>query len=198
MHRIILQSATYRQTTRREPGPNESHLDPMNRLLWRYPPKRLDAAQIRDTMLYVSGELDITSGGKSVKGDQPRRSVYVRKVRNSPDELLKGFDSPTGFNSTPVRDATTTPGQALLMVNGAWIMKRAEAFARQLQQSHGRNMEAWVNHAYEKCYGRAPDSAEMKLATAFLENSPENLVPAEVLPDLCQILLNSNEFLYLH
>ncbi len=198
MHRIILQSATYRQTTRREPGTTESHLDPLNRLLWRYPPKRLDAAQIRDTMLYVSGELDITSGGKSVKGDQPRRSVYVRKVRNSPDELLKGFDSPTGFNSTPVRDATTTPGQALLMVNGDWIMKRAEAFARQLQQSHGRNMEAWINHAYEKCYGRVPDSAEMKLATAFLENSPENLEPAEILPDLCQILLNSNEFLYLH
>ena len=77
-------------------------------------------------------------------------------------------------------------------------MKRAEAFARQLQQSHGRNMEAWINHAYEKCYGRVPDSAEMKLATAFLENSPENLEPAEILPDLCQILLNSNEFLYLH
>ena len=198
MHRMILQSATYRQTTRREPGPTESHLDPLNRLLWRYPPKRLDAAQIRDTMLYVSGELDITSGGQSVKGNQPRRSVYVRKVRNSPDELLKGFDSPSGFNSTPVRDATATPGQALLMVNGDWIMKRAEAFARQLQELHGRNMKAWINHAFEKCYGRVPDSAEMKLATAFLENSPENLEPAEILPDLCQILLNSNEFLYLH
>lgn len=198
MHRMILQSATYRQTTRREPGPTESHLDPLNRLLWRYPPKRLDAAQIRDTMLYVSGELDITSGGQSVKGSQPRRSVYVRKVRNSPDELLKGFDSPSGFNSTPVRDATATPGQALLMVNGDWIMKRAEAFARQLQELHGGNMKAWINHAFEKCYGRVPDSAEMKLATAFLENSPENLEPAEILPDLCQILLNSNEFLYLH
>ena len=198
MHRIILQSASYQQTARREPGTAESNLDPLNRLLWRYPPKRLDAAQIRDAMLQVSGELDLTTGGKSVKGDQPRRSVYVRKVRNSPDEVLKGFDSPTGFNSTPVRDATTTPGQALLMVNGDWTLKRSKAFAKQLQQSHGQNKEAWIKHAYEKCYGREPNLIEIKSATAFLENAPEGMKQAELLPDLCQILLNSNEFLYLH
>ncbi len=198
MHRIILQSATYQQTTRREPGTEESNIDPLNRLLWRYPPKRLDAAQIRDAMLQVSGELDLTTGGESVKGGQPRRSVYVRKVRNTPDEVLKGFDSPTGFNSTPIRDATTTPGQALLMVNGDWTMKRAKAFAKLLMKNHGQEPEEWIKHGFEKCYGRIPSQAEMNSAIAFLENAPEDMKRSELLPDLCQMLLNSNEFLYLH
>lgn len=198
MHRLMLNSSTYQQTTRQEPGAEESELDPLNRLLWRFPPKRLDAAQIRDAMLQISGELEFTLGGKSVQGDQPRRSVYVRKVRNTPDEVLKGFDSPTGFNSTPVRDATTTPGQALLMMNGDWSLKRAKAFAKKLQDIHGNDLSALIESAYAQCYGRNATPFEIQSAMAFLNNAPKNLKPEELLPDLCQMLLNSNEFLYLH
>ncbi len=198
MHRLILHSATYQQTARREPQSSEKKIDPLNRLLWRFPPKRLDAAQIRDAMLQISGELDTTLGGKSVKGDQPRRSVYVRKIRNTPDEVLKGFDAPTGFNSTPVRDSTTTPGQALLMMNGDWILKRAQAFAKQLQNSHGNNHESWIRDAYQKCYGRQPSASEVKSAKDFINSNLDGMKPEELLSDLCQMLFNSNEFLYLH
>ena len=198
MHRLILHSATYQQTARSEPSVEAFNLDPLNRLLWRYPPKRLDAAQIRDAMLHVSGELDFSLGGPSVKGDQPRRSIYVRKVRNTPDEVLKGFDSPTGFNSTPVRDATTTPGQALLMINGDWSLNRAKAFAAELSEKHGTDYESWIKEAYSKCYGRKANQTEIQSAILFLNEAHQDLNVSDLLTDLCQMLLNANEFLYLH
>ena len=101
LHELIMNSATYQQTTRREPSTQESTIDPTNRLLWRFPPKRLDAEQVRDAMLAVSGELKQRDGGPSVSGASPYRSVYVKKLRNSPDEMLNGFDAPLGFESAP-------------------------------------------------------------------------------------------------
>ena len=195
MHRLILHSSTYQQTARREPGTRESETDPLNRLLWRYPPKRLDAAQVRDAMLKVSGVLDPSLGGPSVKGNQLRRSIYVRKIRNTPDEVLKGFDSPTGFNSTPVRDATTTPGQALLLMNGDWMLQRARQFAEQLRSTHGDDSTAMVQEAYQRCYGRNPNPEETQMALSFLK---DQIAEGDSLVDMCQMLLNSNEFLYLH
>lgn len=195
MHRLILHSSTYQQTARREPGETEMKTDPLNRLLWRYPPQRLDAAQVRDAMLSVSGELDRSLGGPSVKGHQQRRSIYVRKIRNTPDEVLKGFDSPTGFNSTPVRDTTTTPGQALLLMNSDWILKRAHQFAEQLRSVHGDDSAAMVKEAYHRCYGRLPNPEETRLAVSFLRDEHAE---GDSLLDMCQMLLNSNEFLYLH
>ena len=195
MHRLILHSSTYQQTARREPGTRESETDPLNRLLWRYPPKRLDAAQVRDAMLKVSGVLDPSLGGPSVKGNQLRRSIYVRKIRNTPDEVLKGFDSPTGFNSTPVRDATTTPGQALLLMNGDWMLQRARQFAEQLRSTHGNVSTAMVQEAYQRCYARNPNPEETQMALSFLKDPNAE---GDSLVDMCQMLLNSNEFLYLH
>jgi hypothetical protein len=195
MHRLIVHSSTYQQTARREPGARESETDPINRLLWRYPPQRLDAAQVRDAMLTVSGELDRSLGGPSVKGDRQRRSIYVRKIRNTPDEILKGFDSPTGFNSTPVRDATTTPGQALLLMNGDWILKRAQQFAELLRSTHGDDVVAMVREACQRCYGRHAGEAETHMAVTFLQ---DNRAEGDSLVDMCQMLLSSNEFLYLH
>ena len=195
MHRLILHSSAYQQTARREPGTKESEIDPLNRLLWRYPPKRLDAAQVRDAMLKVSGVLDPSLGGPSVKGNELRRSIYVRKIRNTPDEVLKGFDSPTGFNSTPVRDATTTPGQALLLMNGDWMLQRARQFAEQLRSIHGDDSAAMVQEAYQRCYGRNPNPEETQMALSFLKDQNAE---GDSLVDMCQMLLNSNEFLYLH
>jgi len=195
MHRLILHSSAYQQTARREPGTKESETDPLNRLLWRYPPKRLDAAQVRDAMLKVSGVLDPSLGGPSVKGNQLRRSIYVRKIRNTPDEVLKGFDSPTGFNSTPVRDATTTPGQALLLMNGDWMLQRARQFAEQLRSTHGDDSTPMVQEAYQRCYGRNPNPEEAQMALSFLKDQNAE---GDSLVDMCQMLLNSNEFLYLH
>ena len=120
IHRLILNSKTYRQTARREPSAVENLYDPSNRLLWRFPPQRLSAEQLRDSMLAVSGELREMNGGPSVDGNQPIRSIYVKKRRNSPNNILRCFDAPTGFDSAPNRPKTTTPTQALLLINNEW------------------------------------------------------------------------------
>jgi hypothetical protein len=195
MHRLIMTSATYAQSCRREPNSAISQVDPQNRMLWKYPPKRLDAAQIRDAMLMASGELDPALGGPSVKGNHPRRSVYVRKIRNSPDEWLKGFDAPVGFNSTPVRDSTTTTTQALLMINGSWGMERARHMSDDLRSKHPEEPGQWVHEAYLRCYGRRATRDEWQRGLAFLDAAGSG---STGLVDFCHVMLCSNEFMYLH
>ena len=130
LHRTIMLSDTYGQTTRREPSEKEKVNDPENRLLWRFPPQRLSAEQIRDAMLAASGELKPKSGGSSVDGNSPLRSIYVKKRRNSPDPILAAFDAPAGFASASERLDTTTSTQALLLRNNPWPHARARAMAK--------------------------------------------------------------------
>lgn len=203
MHRLILTSATYRQSSRREPGKEELEKDPGNRLLWRFPPRRLSAEQVRDAMLLVSGELTHREGGISVPGDQPVRSVYVRKMRNTPDPMLHGFDAPQGFEPASERLQTTTPTQSLLLVNGAWPLKRAAAFAEQIREGEREPGEALVERAFQRAYGRSPEREERDLVLAFLRlPDPGPSAAADPfdrsLIDFCHALLSSNEFLYLH
>ena len=116
-HKLVMSSSTYRQTARREPDGREKFTDPGNRLLWRFSPRRLSAEQTRDAMLVVSGELKVKTGGSPENGDKPVRSVYLKKMRNSPDKVLQSLDAPAGFDSAPTRLQTTTPTQSLLLVN---------------------------------------------------------------------------------
>jgi hypothetical protein len=160
LHREIMLSATYCQTARREPDAKTAEVDPSNNFLWRFPPSRLDAEQIRDAMLAASGELDLKAGGASVDGKGVRRSVYTRKKRNSPDELLCALDMPAGFTSTSTRQSTTTPTQALQMLNGDWVLARARKLA-----SRSQNMDdAWL-----AALGRAPLAKERAAAESFLQ-----------------------------
>lgn len=168
LHRLIMTSATYRQTARREPGQRESVADPSNRLLWRFPPQRLDAEQIRDTMLVASGELLSGSPSGSVDGTTPRRSIYVRKLRNSPDPVLAAFDLPAGFSSSPTRPATTTPLQALFLTNGEWPQQRARAMAQNLAGTHSGDHATTVRQAYSTLFSREPNPSELALARTFL------------------------------
>ncbi len=111
LHRLIMNSAAYQQTARREPTSVEDIADTGNRLLWRFPPQRLDASQIRDAMLVASGEMTPRDGGPSVSGSSPARSIYVKKIRNTKDPMIGNFDAPSGFGSAPTRLATTTANQ---------------------------------------------------------------------------------------
>jgi hypothetical protein len=169
LHRLIVTSATYRQTARREPTSDEEIADPGNRLLWRYPPMRLDAEQIRDATLAASGELQHREGGPSVEGTAPNRSVYMKKRRNTPDTLIGEFDAPAGFSSTPNRIPTTTPNQSLLLVNGPWSMGRAEAFAKRVLKGGPAFGPEQVREAYRIAYGREALSTEVEGALAFIE-----------------------------
>ncbi|MCB1227817.1 MAG: PSD1 domain-containing protein [Verrucomicrobiales bacterium] len=159
LHRDILLSASYRQTARREPDATIQRVDPGNQLLWRFPPRRLDAEQVRDALLAVSGELDAATGGPASEGSGTRRSIYVKKKRNNPDELLRALDAPAGFASTPDRQSTTTPTQALQLINGDWLLARARRLATQVQT---------VDDAWIATLGRPPSAEERQVAESFL------------------------------
>ncbi len=171
MHRLILTSRVYQQSALRETPETAAMKDPTNRLLWRMNTRRLDADQIRDAMLATSGELRERTGGPAVDHNQPVRTVYTRVVRNTRDPLLDVFDYPMGFTSTPERNTTTTPTQALLMINGQWTLARAAAFARRLGKLS--DPEVQVHTAFELALGRAPTPRELTMSVEFLKQGSE-------------------------
>ncbi|WP_165698747.1 PSD1 and planctomycete cytochrome C domain-containing protein [Bremerella volcania] len=187
MHRLIMDSAAYRQTARFEGNVARQHtssdepavrpidIDPTNRLLWRFPPTRLDAEQLRDAMLAVSGELKHRDGGPSVSGSTPNRSVYVIKKRNKPDEMLSGFDAPLCFESAPTRDSTTTPIQSLLLANGAWTLDRSRAFAKRLLAGKEQLDAADVRKAWQLVFGREASDEEITAALTFIREQTESI-----------------------
>ncbi|TDU64040.1 cytochrome c [Prosthecobacter fusiformis] len=168
LHKMILMSATYRQTAQRAPTTKELTTDPENNLLWRFLPRRLDAEQARDAALLASGELNMDMGGVSVPATQPRRSIYTRKIRNTQDEFLASLDAPPGFSSLPTRDSTTTATQSLLMINGDWPLERARAMAVQLLKSQYGTDAELVDRAYSMAFSRKPTATEKKDALSFL------------------------------
>ncbi|TWU12111.1 Planctomycete cytochrome C [Symmachiella macrocystis] len=182
LHELIMNSAAYRMSARREPLATEEKVDPTNRLLWRFPPQRLDAEQVRDAMLAVSGELKQRVGGASVNGTSPYRSVYVKRMRNKPDEMLAGFDAPLGFESAADRVATTTPIQSLLLVNGEWSLERSRAFARRLLNGKKQLELDDVRTAYQLVFGREVSESELSETLAFVHDQ-EKVIPAPVVVD---------------
>jgi hypothetical protein len=154
---------------------------------------RLDAEQIRDAMLAISGELQPDAGGPSVDANVPRRSVYTKVLRNHPDPLLEAFDSPDSFGSVCTRNVTTTPTQSLLLINGDWPLKRAAAFAKRVRaESKGADSGTLVDCVYRLAYGRAPRADERLTGITFLQSGDLD----QTLADFCHVLFNSNEFLY--
>ena len=194
LHRLIMTSSTYRQSALR-PAPEIARMkDPEDRWLWRMNTRRLNAEQIRDSMLQVSGELTDGSGGPSVEPSVPRRSIYTRQLRNHPDAMLEAFDTADSFASVCTRNVTTTSTQALLMINGDWPLKRAEAFAKRVRsESNSSDTAVWINTAYRIAYSRPPKADERALGIQFLGSEGDD---EKALTDFCHVLLNSNEFLY--
>jgi hypothetical protein len=159
LHREIMLSATYRQTARRQPPELAAKIDPANRYLWRFNPQRLDAEEVRDAMLAASGELDLKAGGPAEDGNSTRRSIYTMKKRNNPNELLRSLDAPNGFSSTAERQSTTTPTQALLLLNGDWPLARARKLAARSEN---------LDDAWTYALGRPPTERERSTVEAFL------------------------------
>ena len=159
LHREIMLSATYAQTARREVSGVALNIDPSNKYLWRFNPRRLDAEQVRDAMMVASGELDLKAGGAPEDATATRRSIYTIKKRNSQNELLRSLDAPSGFSSTAERQSTTTPTQALLLLNGDWPLARARKVSSRVET---------VDEAWELVLGRPPTMRERETADAFL------------------------------
>lgn len=206
LQRRILTSATWRQSS--APREDALRVDAGDRLLWRFPPRRLEAEGIRDSILAVSGNLDRTAGGPSFflhdvdrenvyhyhpkenfTSAESRRMVYAFKVRMEQDGIFGAFDCPDGSLVMPKRSVSTTPLQALNLFNSRFVLQQAETFAGRLQTEAGNDAAAQVKQAWQLAFNRLPDQTEAKAAVAF--------VKAEGLPALCRAVLNANEFLFI-
>lgn len=175
LHRLIVTSATYRQTARGTPPEAAMLKDPENRLLWRFSPRRLDAEQARDAVLAASGELTDRTAGEGEDLSKLCRSVYLKRIRNRQDDFLASLDQPAGFQSMPERQATTTATQSLLMVNGDWPLDRAHSLADRLLKEKPANDEQLVRRLYQLAYARDAKPQEAALALEFLKSQRAQL-----------------------
>ena len=200
IHKMILMSSVWQQSAHHPQAKSYEEQDPNETLLWRGRIRRLTAEQIRDTMLTISGELDGEIGGPSVEGDSKRRSLYIKRLRNTPDKFLHAFDVANGLKSVAERNSTTTPTQALLLLNGKYTRERAQAFAKRLATEKPSSVDACITVAIQSCWGRQPTKNELDDALVFLGSEsgrPLEQVAPEQLAEFCHILFNSNEFLYI-
>jgi hypothetical protein len=209
MHRMILTSSAYRQAAWRDRSELASarRVDPEDRLLWKRVVHRLDAEEIRDAMLAVSGELDPALGGPGVEVARPRRTIETRVLRNARDPLLDAFDAPDASGATSRRDTTTTSTQALLLINGPWTLARARALAGRIERAEPASIDnrARIVLAYRMTLGRRPEPEEVAEAEIFLDRQAigprlpgfrSGRDDRAALVDFCHVLLNSNAFLY--
>jgi hypothetical protein len=204
LHRLIVGSATYQQSSRFSAA--AAAVDADNRLLWRFSPRRLEAEALRDAMLAVSGEINLTAGGPSFRPfdivtfntsfylpvdkigpEFNRRTVYRMNVNSGKEPLLDAFDCPDPSVKTPRRGATTTPLQALALMNNSFVQREAEHLALRVMREEGDPAGA-IQSAYRLALGRSPSATELDRATAAARDRG--------LQSVCWALLNSTEFLY--
>lgn len=199
LQKQIVMSATWQQSTYHPDGAEYQAQDPAENLLWRARIRRLSAEQIRDAMLSASGELMPTMGGQSVDADTPRRSLYVKSFRNQLETWLHAFDAANGLKSIAQRTTTTTPTQALLLINGDYAVGQATKLAERLQNRDTPVTEV-LTYAFRLTWGRSPTAEELQIALRFVAVDQTETAPTldqERLIDFCHVLFNSNEFLYI-
>ena len=187
MHRLIMNSETYRQAS--DFREDASGTDPLNRLLWRFPPQRLEGEVIRDSMLAVSGRLNFRVGGPSAypalpsgappprggwevpesRHAQDRRSVYVFVRRNSRYPMLESFDMPDTHESCARRSTTTTAPQALALLNSEHTLGWAKGLAGKILDEAGSDVHRQVSTGFRLAYSRAPDAWERDTVLTFIE-----------------------------
>ena len=180
MHRLILSSAVYQQQAAGSESPNRqlgANRDPDNRLLGFFPLHRLEFEQIRDAMLGVSGELDLTLGGKSSELLDPgnkRRTVYALVDRQFLPGTFRTFDFANPDLHVAVRHETTVPQQALFFLNGAFAGARARSLARQVGEGPA---EARVQKLHRLLYQRCATESEVAAALRFIQAAEGDPLP---------------------
>ena len=176
LHRLIVTSATYRQSSNHPELEANRVIDPENKYLWHGTIKRLDAEQIRDAIYATTGEIKLQSGGPGASSADARRSIYTKIIRNNRDPLLDVFDAPYWFSSASSRQITTTPVQSLLLINSPLMLARARAFAERLNKEEP-DPKKRIDLAYKLAFGRAPNPEETNTSTSFLELQAKRIDP---------------------
>ncbi len=213
MHRLIMTSNTYRQSSVVEV--NNLAKDPINALQWRFSMRRLGAEEIRDSVLAVSGELNLAMGGPDIFPPLPhevlstqsmpgsgwgqssateaaRRSIYIKVKRSLPYPLLTVHDSADTEASCPVRFSSTVPTQALTMMNSEFMNQQAARLAQRIQRDAGADQAKQIRVAVELVTQRPATDDDVKRGQAFLQKYGGN-----GLTSFSLLLLNLNEFVYL-
>lgn len=230
MHKLLLLSNTYQQGNGSEflaAKPTEGFADPQtvdpgNSLLWHFNPRRLMSEEVRDSILAVTGELNLKAGGpsvfvpiprevlqgqsqpgagwgKSAPEDEVRRSVYVHLKRSLLVPILEIHDQPDTDSSCPVRYVTTVPTQSLGMLNGEFTNEKAGKLAERLSREAANDLAAQVRLAIKLTTSRTATEAEVRDDVAFIKRlqADRKLSEADALRMYCLLVLNTNEFVYL-
>ncbi|MSR58290.1 MAG: DUF1553 domain-containing protein [Planctomycetaceae bacterium] len=220
MHRMLMLSNTYRMSS--QATERGLAADPGNSLYWRFNMRRLTAEEVRDSILAVSGRLNLKAGGPGVYppiprevlagqsvpgsgwGNSPvdeasRRSVYVHVKRSLLVPILSHHDQADTDSSCPVRYTTTVPTQALGMLNGDFSQEQATALAERLQTEHPGDLAAQIRRAIRLTTARVPSDAEIGQDVKFIQGlqAKGKLSPSDSLRHYCLLALNANEFVYL-
>ena len=225
MHRLILLSSTYRQAAQFNEA--AAAKDPENRLFWRMSPRRIEAEALRDSILAVTGKLNLEMFGPGIypridpdvvnTGSRPRwpldakdetatfrRSVYIYVKRSVPLPLLEVYDCPVTVVPAPMRAVSTVSPQALALMNNQFVLEQAGFLAERVSQDAGPEPAARVARLFRLALQRAPNAKETAWAVEFLQTQARgyaerrNAQPeAAALRDLCHAIFNLNEFLYL-
>ncbi|MEO7143499.1 MAG: DUF1549 and DUF1553 domain-containing protein, partial [Bryobacteraceae bacterium] len=211
MHRMILLSSTYRQSSLPADATAAKEKDPDNKYLSHFTRRRLESEEIRDTMLEISGKLNPQAGGPSVivpvdpalvqalykpsqwavtkdPAEYDRRSIYLFQKRNFHLPFMEVFDAPDEQISCPRREASTDAPQALELLNGDLSNRLADAFAQRISDEARGNADREVRLAYRLASGRAPNANEEKVGLEFLRTQP--------LREFALAMFNLNAFLY--
>jgi len=211
VHRLLVLSQTYRQSSRSPRAVEAQQIDPENRLLWKFNRRRLSAEEVRDAMLAVSGRLNPKAGGPSVMvpidstlvdllyepsqwrvtpdpSQHDRRSIYLLAKRNLRIPFFETFDGPALMTSCPRRESSTHAPQALELLNGQLSNDLAGALAERLRRESCGSPERAVDRAFQLTMGRAPTAAERERSLEFLRDQPWK--------EFALALFNLNGFLY--
>lgn len=206
IHRLIVQSTAYRQSSAENPAGLDA--DAENRLLWRFSRRRLEAETIRDSVLAVSGALDRKMGGpgfdlfepntnyvkvyvpkKSFGPAEWRRMIYQNRPRMQPDDTFGAFDCPDAGQIAPRRPASTTPLQALNLLNSPFMLQQADLLADRLRKEAGNDVGSQADRGFLLCFGREPIDVE--------RNAAGRLIREHGLSAFCRAMFSANEFLFI-
>jgi hypothetical protein len=212
MHKLLLLSSTWKQAYDTPEFAAAMEKDPENKLQWHTSRRRLEAEELRDTMLAVSGRLNLKMGGPSImvpvdkeltdllykpsqwvvaadRSEHDRRSVYLIAKRNLRVPMMEAFDAPDTQISCARRESSTHAPQALELTNGTFANEMAEALAARLTKEAGTDAVKIATRAWELSTGRAPNAKELELARQFFNGK-------RPLREFALAVLNLNSFAY--
>jgi hypothetical protein len=217
MHRLMVLSSTYRMASQADAKTEEA--DPQNKLLHRMPIRRLEAEAIRDAILAVSGRLDLQLYGPSVTpyitdfmlgrgrpasgpldGDG-RRSIYVKVRRNFLTPFFLAFDYPIPFTTMGRRSVSNVPAQALALMNNPFVTQQADLWAKRVLKEEGISTSERIKRMYIAAFGREPTKTETADALQFLADQAKDYGREDdprAWKDLCHVMMNTKEFIFVY